>query len=214
MEADETHLQLYTLEYQKAAERYDNIYRSIWTIFSYLTAVAAGFLAFGSDRIEPHALICFAATPLLFWFWTTYMPLDRYGNQVVNRLRELESLLNNRFGTDLKHFHGPAHGLSLCGGMVRAIFNPNPYSPKPLQTGSPRIVTRLWAWWEQARKFYRFFASLTDLWKQVHRARFAIVLIFIVLHFLVFWQMILSWRSCQPLFREKPAAATSVGRSQ
>jgi hypothetical protein len=53
MNADDRVMRLYTLEYEKAAERYENIYRSIWTIFSYLTAVAAGFLAFGSERIEP-----------------------------------------------------------------------------------------------------------------------------------------------------------------
>ncbi len=35
MEAEERDVQLYTLEYQKAAERYENIYRSMWTIFSY-----------------------------------------------------------------------------------------------------------------------------------------------------------------------------------
>ena len=114
MDADETHLKLYTLEYQKAAERYENIYRSMWTIFYYLTAVAAGILAFGSERIEPHALLCFAAAPLLFWFWTTYLPLDRYGNGTANRLRELESLLNARFQTELKHFTILAFGASFC----------------------------------------------------------------------------------------------------
>jgi hypothetical protein len=42
---DERAAQLYTLEYQKAAERYENVYRSIWTIVSYVAAVAAGLLA-------------------------------------------------------------------------------------------------------------------------------------------------------------------------
>jgi hypothetical protein len=57
MDADDRAVQLYTLEYQKAADRYENIYRSMWTIFSYLTAIAAGLLAFGSDTIEPYALV-------------------------------------------------------------------------------------------------------------------------------------------------------------
>jgi len=108
VDADERAVQLYTLEYQKAAERYDNIYRSIWTIFSYMTAVAAGFLAFGKDKIDPDVLICIAAGPLLFWFWTTYLPLDRYGNEVIRRLGEIELILNRDFQVQLKHF-GPYH---------------------------------------------------------------------------------------------------------
>ena len=180
MDADQTHLQLYILEYQKAAEQYENIYRSIWTIFSYLTAVAAGFLAFGSDRIEWHALICVAAIPLLFWFWTTYLPLDRYGHEALDRLADIERLLNSRFQTQLNHFTHFAHPLSVRDGVKRAF--------KAKQWG--------------------------DLWYQVRRARFAICLFFFLLHVLVIWQMILSWRSCEPLFREKAAPATPVGRPQ
>ncbi|MGA2985024.1 MAG: hypothetical protein ABSG32_14520 [Terriglobia bacterium] len=135
MDLNEAALQLYKVEYEKAAERYDNIYRSIWTIFSYMTAVTAGLLAFGSERIEPHALICMAAIPLLFWFWTTYLPLDRYGNATLNRLCEIEELLNERFGTKLGHFAGAKHGLnelSIFKNMVQA--------------------RTFWDWW---RQFYR-----------------------------------------------------------
>ena len=121
MDADGPPLELYKLEYEKAAERYENIYRSMWTIFSYLTAVTAGLLAFGSERIEWHGLICIAAIPLLFWFWTTYLPLDRYGNRAVKRLRKLERLLNQRYGTQLAHFTGFAHDLSLVKGLKRAL---------------------------------------------------------------------------------------------
>lgn len=104
MDNEERAVQLYTLEYQKAAERYDNIYRSIWTIFSYMTAVAGGFLAFGGDRIEHHALICIASIPLLFWLFTTYLPLDRYGNEVINRFGQIECILNQTCHTELNHF--------------------------------------------------------------------------------------------------------------
>lgn len=97
-------MELYKLEYEKAAERYDNVYRSIWTIFSYLTAVAAGFLAFGKDNIQPDALIGIAASPLVFWFWTTYLPLDRYGTEVIRRLGEIECILNRDFHVHLNHF--------------------------------------------------------------------------------------------------------------
>ena len=182
MDADERAVQLYTLEYQKAAERYDNIYRSMWTIFSYLTAVAAGILAFGADkRIEWHALICIAAIPLLFWFWTTYMPLDRYGNKVLNRLGQIERLLNSNFHTTLNHF--------------------NPAADKELSVRKP-----LW----RALKAKKGW----DLWEQVHRARFAICFIFILLHILVIWGVRGFRNSGQPLFQEKPATLTTVIQSQ
>jgi len=104
MDEKERTMELYKVVYEKAADRYDNIYRSIWTIFSYMTAVAGGFLAFGPDRIEPHALICIAAVPLLFWFWTTYLPLDRYGTEVIKRLGKIECILSKEFQVDLNHF--------------------------------------------------------------------------------------------------------------
>jgi hypothetical protein len=208
MDLNETALQLYKVEYEKAADRYDNIYRSMWTIFSYLTAVTAGFLAFASDRIEPHLLISIAAIPLLFWFWTTYLPLDRYGNLVVNRLCEIEDLLNSRFGTELTHFHGPAHGLSICVGMVRAIIKPDPYSPVPQESEGPHPkypgLQKCW---------HRFVATVRDIWNQVHRARFAILVLFIALHAVVIYSSGVAWKlheAGQPLFLAKPAVARSV----
>lgn len=97
-------LELYKMEYEKAAERYDNIYRSIWTIFSYMTAVAAGVLAYGADKVQQDGLVCIAAIPLLFWFVTTYLPLDRYGTETLKRLGQIEITLNGSFGTTLNHF--------------------------------------------------------------------------------------------------------------
>jgi len=120
MDPDDALLQLYKLEYEKAAERYENIYRSIWTIFSYLTAVTAGLLAFGSDRINSDALICVAAIPLLFWFWTTYLPLDRYGHQALESLREIERILNARFHSQLNHFTAFAHSRGIFASMKSA----------------------------------------------------------------------------------------------
>lgn len=208
MDADEAALQLYKLEYEKAAERYDNIYRSNWTIFSYLTAVTAGFLAFGSDRIEPHALICMAAIPLLFWFWTTYLPLDRYGNATLNRLCELEELMNERFRTKLGHFAGAKQGvneLSIFKNVVRALFNPNPYLHKPLEDGWPKFATTLWTRWGQSSKCQRVFRTFRDWWHQFYRARFAICLIFILFHFLVVFEVYKFRHSGNSLFLEKPA---------
>lgn len=39
---------LFKLEYEQAAERYENIYKAIWQIFSYMGILAAGILTFGS----------------------------------------------------------------------------------------------------------------------------------------------------------------------
>lgn len=166
MDPDEAALHLYKLEYEKGAERYENIYRSMWSIFSYLTAVTAGLLAFGSDRINPHALIWIAAIPLLFWFWTTYLPLDRYGNRAVDRLVEIERLLNNRFHTQVDHF---TNFRSLRRGGVR---------------------------------------------NYIKRARFAIIVFFLALHLVAFYDAYVFHKSGQLLFREKPAAATAVGQAQ
>ena len=157
----------------------------MWTIFSYLTAIAAGILAFGSERIEPDALICIAASPLLFWFWTTYLPLDRYGNLTVNRLAAIERHLNDVFQTQLKHFAGPAHELSIVCGILKAV-----------KTGTPR-------------------ARMCALWGQVHRARFAICFLFLLLHLGFIYEAKIFWKlhkSGQALFLTKPAPAPAVGR--
>ena len=183
MDEKERAMELYKLEYEKAAERYDNVYRSIWTIFSYLTAVAAGFLAFGADRIEPHALICIAAVPLLFWFWTKYLPLDRYGNKVINRLAEIESILSRDFRADLNHFKQNAcKELSIFKGIWQAL--------KDTKVSKVKKASKLW--------------------NQLNRARFAICVIFIALHVVFALEFTRFRNSGKPLFIEKPAALAPV----
>jgi hypothetical protein len=198
MDQDALALQLYTLEYQKAADRYENIYRSIWTIFSYLAATAAGLLTFGSDRIEPHALVCVAASPLIFWFWTTSLPLDRYGNDtVLRRLHDLEDLLNDRFHVHLRHFSGFAHPLSVFGGIGAALSS----LFKALRS-------------KRTRNSHHVSGALMALWDQIHRARFAIVGFFIVLHVLVFYEANMFRKvhaSGQSIFLRPPAVTTARG---
>ena len=174
MDADDRVVELYKLEYEKGAERYDNIYRSIWTIFSYLTAVTAGILALGYEKFERHVLVCIAESPLIFWFWTTYLPLDRYGNEVLNRLAQIERLLNYNFHTTLDLFSGGRHtdkGLSLFKGLGQAL------------------------------------KGKDVVWK---RARFAIGVTFILMHAAFFWNLYRFYKSGQPLFQEKGAAAGTV----
>jgi hypothetical protein len=174
MDEKDRAMELYKLEYEKAAERYDNVYRSIWNIFSYMTAVAAGFLAFGAERIEPHALICIASVPLIFWFWTTYLPLDRYGTDVIKRLGTIEGTLNKEFRVDLNHF-------------------------KPNACKELSVFKKL----RQVRKTKKG----SDIWEQVHRARFAIGIFFILLHLVFVYHLIAHYRTGLPLFIDKPAAS-------
>ena len=187
MDSDDRAVELYRLEYEKAAERYENVYRSMWTIFSYLAAVAAGLLTFGSNRIDPHALVCVAASPLLFWFWTTYLPLDRYGNQTLRRLGAIEEDLNGRYGVQLDHFKTDAHELSVVAGLWRAL------SKRPLSSAAK------------------------DFWAQIHRARFAIIGFFFVLHLVTLYELSAFCRSDRPFFRSAtdssaPRVLVSVDR--
>lgn len=103
--AKEDHaLEAYKLAYQIAANRYDNIYRSVWTIFSYMTVVAAAILSFGGQRFYGEPLTLFGSLPLIFWFWTTYLPLNRYGDQTLDNLAELEGRITRDIGVQVDHF--------------------------------------------------------------------------------------------------------------
>jgi hypothetical protein len=100
----DTALDLYKLEYEQAAARYQNIYQSAWSNFSYLTAVAAGIIAFGSKSFSPTLTIVFATLPLFFWYFAVFVPANVYGDQVIERLRSIEETLNEKYGVMLAHF--------------------------------------------------------------------------------------------------------------
>jgi hypothetical protein len=42
-------LELYKLEYERCAIRYDDIYKAVWTNFSYMSVIAGAVLTFGSS---------------------------------------------------------------------------------------------------------------------------------------------------------------------
>lgn len=92
-------LELYKLEYERAAIRYEDIYKAVWQIFSYLSAVTAVIIAFGMDRFQSDVSTLLICLPLFFWFWSTYMPLDRYGSGTLDRLRAIEQIVNARYTT-------------------------------------------------------------------------------------------------------------------
>jgi hypothetical protein len=90
-----------THEYDKAAERYNEIYKAVWQNFSYMAVLAGAILTFGGARLGAVYASLIACAPLLVWYWATFEPLNRYGDLVEKRLRALESALRFRLYTDL-----------------------------------------------------------------------------------------------------------------
>ncbi|MHC5761878.1 hypothetical protein, partial [Nostoc sp.] len=90
-------LELFKLEYVQAAQRYENIYKAIWQIFSYMAALTAAILAFASRNIPLLLVILIAPFPLVFWFFAIYLPMDNYGQQSRTRLSDIETNLNQEF---------------------------------------------------------------------------------------------------------------------
>jgi hypothetical protein len=97
-------LELYELEYERAAIRYEDIYKALWQIFSYMTAISGGFLAFGGDRFQANLFWFLASAPPVYWFWSTYVPLDNYGRDIGKRLGGIEEELNHKYKVDLTHY--------------------------------------------------------------------------------------------------------------
>ena len=97
-------LDAYKLEYQLAADRYENIYKALWQIFSYLSVVTGGLLTFGGEHLQQNLVWALASVPLLFWYFSTYLPLDRYGNLCLGRLAGIETDINGLSGSTIKHY--------------------------------------------------------------------------------------------------------------
>lgn len=96
--------ELYKLEYERAAIRYEDVYKAVWQIFSYMTAISGAFLAFGGARFQQNLFWFLASAPLVYWFWGTYVPLDRYGKGVGTRLAEIEKRLNEDYNVALAQY--------------------------------------------------------------------------------------------------------------
>lgn len=97
-------LEAYKLEYQLAAARYENIYKALWQIFSYLSVVTGALLTFGGERLQQNLVWLLASVPLLFWYFSTYLPLDRYGNLCLGRLAGIETDINGLSASIIKHY--------------------------------------------------------------------------------------------------------------
>ena len=90
----EVQLDLYKLEYGKCLERYENIYKSIWTQFNYFLLAGGAILTFGKDTLGVELSGLLACLVLIFWFWATFHPLNKYGDEVASRAGEIEDALN------------------------------------------------------------------------------------------------------------------------
>ncbi len=97
-------LDLYKLEYERAAIRYNDIYVAIWQIFSYMSVIAGGILTFGGDHFHKNLLLFLVSLPLVFWFWAVFLPHDRYGENCLASLKRMEADINSRYGIHLAHY--------------------------------------------------------------------------------------------------------------
>lgn len=106
----EFQFEIFKLEYEQAAQRYENIYKAIWQIFSYMSALAAAIVAFGANNLPLLIVVFIAPLPLFFWLVAIYIPMDFYGNRARRRLAEIEEGINTKFLQNappklkLKHF--------------------------------------------------------------------------------------------------------------
>ncbi len=87
----------FKLEYEKAAERYENVYKAVWQNFYYMAFFAGGLFAFSPAALPITLRGGIGLIPLVFWFWATFLPLDHYGRQTRLRLGIIEEILNRWF---------------------------------------------------------------------------------------------------------------------
>lgn len=91
--------EIFKLEYEQAAQRYENIYKAIWQIFSYMAVLAAAILTFGAraSNLPLAVAVLITLLPLLFWYSAIYIPMNFYGEQDRKRLADIEKNFNEEF---------------------------------------------------------------------------------------------------------------------
>jgi hypothetical protein len=87
-------IDIYKMEYERCAQRYNDLYSAAWTNFSYMALVAGGILSFGGSRFVTPFTALLACLPLLFWWLATFEPLNRYGDHVQTQIVKIEKALN------------------------------------------------------------------------------------------------------------------------
>ncbi len=106
-------IDLYKMEYETCAKRYNDLYSAAWTNFSYMALFAGGILTFAGSRFVTPLTAFLACLPLLFWWIATFEPLNRYGDTVQKDLGLTEKALNELGISNLKNVGNDAKkGLS------------------------------------------------------------------------------------------------------
>jgi hypothetical protein len=90
--------------YTRCTTRYNEIYTSVWTIFSFLAAGAGILVGFSKDSDRPWLSVVAAAFVILAWYVVLFCPLNRYGNQVAAEAARLEDEINTRFFAGTRAF--------------------------------------------------------------------------------------------------------------
>jgi hypothetical protein len=93
-DCDKEAIDIYKMEYERCAQRYNDLYNAAWTNFSYMALVAGGILSFGGARFVTPFTAFLACLPLLFWWLATFEPLNRYGDHVETQILKIEKALN------------------------------------------------------------------------------------------------------------------------
>jgi hypothetical protein len=86
-------LEIVKMEYERAAQRYNDLYNAAWTNFSYMALISGGLLTFGGARFVAAVAVFLACLPLLFWWAASFEPLNRYGDKVQDELKNIEEAL-------------------------------------------------------------------------------------------------------------------------
>ncbi len=92
--SNEKTIDLLKMEYEVCARRYNDLYNSAWTNFSYMALFSGGILTFAGSRFVMPLTAFLACLPLLFWWAATFEPLNRYGDEVQSDLVDSENALN------------------------------------------------------------------------------------------------------------------------
>jgi len=87
-------IDVYKMEYETCARRYNDLYTAAWTNFSYMALFAGGILTFGGSRFIVPLTVFLACLPLLFWWVATFEPLNKYGDQVQKDLGNIERAID------------------------------------------------------------------------------------------------------------------------
>jgi hypothetical protein len=156
MDSPDPALDLYKLEYEKCSERYENIYKAVWTNFSYMAAVAAGILTFGKEQLGADS-VKFAFIPLLFWWLATFEPLNRYGDHVAEELKRIELILNDRYNVDLSHFtnYNRARARSLSDRLREKLSPGLPPNSEARLKVLKELAGTIWSWVDNVRTVVR-----------------------------------------------------------